>query len=112
MPNVALHLFDVFRTTGEVKSVFKFDYKGREYTTLSLSEKTRAGIEISAMLRRITGVDCPICIDNTESIASFNIEDMPTQAILLRFVKGQALTVDAKNRQQAAPVQEELPKAS
>ena len=112
MPNVTLHLFDVFRTTGEVKSVFKFDYKGREYTTLSLSEKTRAGIEISAMLRRITDVDCPICIDNTESIASFNIEDMPSQAILLRFVKGQALTVDAKNRQQAVPAQEELPKAS
>ncbi len=112
MPNVTLHLFDVFRTTGEVKSVFKFDYKGREYTTLSLSEKTRAGIEISAMLRRITGVDCPICIDNTESIAAFNIADMPSQAILLRFVKGQPLTVDAKNRQQATPAQEELPKAS
>lgn len=112
MPNVTLHLFDVFRTTGEVKSVFKFDYKGREYTALSLSEKTRTGIEICAMLRRITGIDCPICIDNTESIASFNIEDMPTQAILLRFVKGQALTVDTKNRQQSTPVQETLAKAS
>ena len=112
MPNVALHLFDVYRTTGEVKSVFKFDYKGLEYTTLSLSEKTRAGIEISAMIRRLTGIDCPICIDNTESIAAFNIADMPSQAILLRFVKGQVLTVEAKNKQQPTTVQEELPKAS
>ncbi len=47
-----------------MKSAFKFDYCGREYTTLSLSEKTLAGIEISAMLRRITGKDYPICIDN------------------------------------------------
>lgn len=112
MPNVTLHLFDVFRTTGEVKSVFKFDYKGREYTTLSLSEKTRAGIEIAAMLRRITGIDCPICIDNTESIASFNLGDMPSQAILLRFVKGQTLKVEVKNKLQVLPTQEELRKAS
>jgi len=112
MPNVTLHLFDVFRTTGEVKSVFKFDYKGREYTTLSLSEKTRAGIEIAAMLRRITGIDCPICIDNTESIASFNLGDMPSQTILLRFVKGQTLKVEVKNKLQVLPTQEELRKAS
>lgn len=112
MPNVTLHLFDVYRTTGEVKSVFKFDYKGREYTTLSLSEKTRAGIEIAAMLRRITGIDCPICIDNTESIASFNLGDMPSQAILLRFVKGQTLKVEVKNKLQVLPTQEELRKAS
>lgn len=112
MPNVTLHLFDVFRTTGEVKSVFKFDYKGREYTTLSLSEKTRAGIEIAAMLRRITGIDCPICIDNTESIAGFNLGDMPSQAILLRFVKGQTLKVEVKNKLQVLPTQEELRKAS
>ncbi len=112
MPNVTLHLFDVYRTTGEVKSVFKFDYKGREYTTLSLSEKTRAGIEIAAMLRHITGIDCPICIDNTESIAGFNLGDMPSQAILLRFVKGQTLKVEVKNKLQVLPTQEELRKAS
>ena len=57
MPNVKIRLFDIVRGTGELKSTFKFDYKGREYTTLSLSEKTLAGIEISAMIRRITGKD-------------------------------------------------------
>ena len=111
MPNVTLHLYDVYRTTGEVKSVFKFDYKGREYNTLSLSEKTLAGMEISAMMRRITGIDCPICIDNTESIAAFNNVDMPSQTLLLRFVKGQPLSVQFKNKMQVMPVQE-LRKAS
>lgn len=97
MPNVTLRLEDVFRTTGEVRNVFKFDYKGRDYNTLSLSEKTLAGIEIASMVRKICGIDCPICIDNTESIAAFNNVPMPTQTILLKFVKGQPLTVLSRN---------------
>lgn len=97
MPNVSIRLFDIARTTGEVKPAFKFEYKGREYNTLSLSEKTLAGVEISAMVRRIVGIDCPICIDNTESVAAFNDVEMPSQTILLRFVKGQPLSVRSKN---------------
>lgn len=97
MPNVTLRLEEVFRTTGEVKNVFKFDYKGRDYNTLSLSEKILAGVEVAAMVRKICGIDCPICVDNTESIAAFNNVPMPTQTILLRFVKGQELTVQSRN---------------
>lgn len=97
MPNVKIRLFDIVRGTGEVRNAFKFDYKGREYTTLSLSEKTLAGIEISAMIRRITGKDYPICIDNTESIAAFNDVDMPSQVMLIRVVKGQPLSVKFRN---------------
>lgn len=104
MPNVKIRLFDVVRSTGEVKSTFKFDYKGREYTTLSLSEKTLAGIEICAMIRRITGKDYPICIDNTESIAVFNNVDMPSQIMLIRVVKGQPLSVQFQNRTQGCSI--------
>ncbi len=104
MPNVKIRLFDVVRSTGEVKSAFKFDYCGREYTALSLSEKTLAGIEISAMLRRITGKDYPICIDNTESIAAFNDVEMPSQVWLIRVVKGQTLTVQFQNKAQTYDV--------
>lgn len=98
MPNVKIRLFDVLRTTGEVVSVFKFSYKGRDYSTLSLSEKTLAGVEIAAMIRKITGIDCPICVDNTESIAAFNTVEMPSQSLLLRFVKDQPLTVQSRNK--------------
>jgi len=104
MPNVKIRLFDVVRSTGEVKSTFKFDYKDREYATLSLSEKTLAGIEICAMLRRITGRDYPICIDNTESIAAFNNVQMPSQVWLLRVVKGQNLAVQFQNKTQTYDV--------
>lgn len=100
MPNVTIRLEEVFRTTGEVKNVFKFDYKGRDYNTLSLSEKTLAGVEIAAMVRKICGIDCPICVDNTESIAVFNNVPMPTQTILLKFIKGQPLTVQSRNNLQ------------
>ena len=113
MPNVKIRLFDIVRGTGELKSTFKFDYKGREYTTLSLSEKTLAGIEISAMIRRITGKDYPICIDNTESIAAFNDVDMPSQVLLIRVVKGQPLTVKFQNNYTSAvPAGEETRKAA
>lgn len=106
MLNVQIKLFDVIRTTGEVASVFKFTYKGRDYTTLSLSEKTLAGIEITAMIRKITGIDCPICIDNTESIAAFNNVPMPSQTLLLRMVKDTPLTVKSKSRETVQPIQE------
>lgn len=100
MPNVTIRLEEVIRTTGEVKNVFKFDYKGRDYNTLSLSEKTLAGVEIAAMVRKICSIDCPICVDNTESIAAFNNVPMPTQTILLKFIKGQPLTVQSRNNLQ------------
>ena len=98
MPNVTVRLFDVMRSTGEVKSTFKFSYKGRDYSTLSLSEKTLAGMELSALMRTLTGKDYPICIDNTESIAAFGDAALPTQVFLLRVVKGQPLTVKAQSR--------------
>ena len=100
MPNVHIQLYDVVRTTGEVVDVFRFTYKQRDYRTLSLSEKILAGIEAVAMMRRITGIDCPICIDNTESIGAFNAAPMPSQTLLLRFTKGRSLTVQAKDNAQ------------
>lgn len=113
MPNVKIKLFEVVRTTGELINVFKFTYRGRDYTTLSLSEKTLAGIEITAMIRKITGIDCPICIDNTESIAAFNNVPMPSQTLLLCMKKGIPLTVQSRSSENARPVQvQELKKAS
>ena len=96
---------------GEVENVFRFTYKQRDYRTLSLSEKILAGIEVAAMMRRITGIDCPICIDNTESIGAFNAVPMPSQTLLLRFTKGRPLTVQAKNNAVPHPVVQELKKA-
>ncbi|WP_077534359.1 AAA family ATPase [Massiliimalia massiliensis] len=104
MTNVKIKLFDIVRTTGEVKGVFKFTYKGRDFEYLSLSEKILAGIEIAGMLRKITKIDCPLCIDNTESIAAFNPVSMPSQTMLIRVVKNQPLAV--KYQGEINPIQE------
>ena len=56
------------------------------------------------MMRRITGIDCPMCIDNTESIASFNAVEMPSQVWMLRFVKGKPLTVQSKDNAPVIPL--------
>lgn len=97
MPGVTLRLYDIVRTTGEVVNAFKFYYKGRDYRTLLLSEKTLAGIEVAAMLRRITGLDYPICIDNTESIAALNSANLPSQTLMIRFIKDKPLNVQYKD---------------
>ena len=47
MNRVEISLYDIVKTTGERKDVFKFTYGGRRYDRLSLSEKIRAGMEVS-----------------------------------------------------------------
>ncbi len=109
MPNVKLKLYEIVKSTGEVRDIFRFTYKNRDFSCLSLSEKTLAGIEVAAMIRKVTQIDCPICIDNTESIDNFNNVPMPSQVLLLRCVKNMELTVKGCS---AEDKQTELSKAS
>ena len=43
MNRVAISLYDVVKSTGEVKDTFQFTYGGRRYDRLSLSEKDPRG---------------------------------------------------------------------
>ena len=97
MPNVKIQFYEIVKTTGELKSCFKFTYKGYEYYTLSLSEKIKAGIEVVSMLRGITGFDYPVFIDNSESVGGYDESLLPSQTIFMRFVKDAALTVRKKD---------------
>lgn len=67
MPHTAVQLYDV-TLSGVVKNVFCFEYLGRSYSYLSSSEKIRAGIEIAAMMRNVTGLDIPLFIDEAQSL--------------------------------------------
>lgn len=94
MNNVEIKLTELVPSTGELKNVFKFTYKGRDIAFVSeTSELILAGIEITAMMRKLTGVDCPLCIDNTESISAFNSVPLPSQILLLKHIPNRALTV-------------------
>lgn len=68
MNRVEISLYDVVKSTGEVKDTFKFTYSGRRYDRLSLSEKIRAGMEVSELIKRLTGRNYPVFVDNMESV--------------------------------------------
>ncbi len=66
MNRVSISLYDVVKSTGEVKDVFRFEYNGRRYDRLSLSEKIRAGMEVSELMKRLTGRNYPVFVDNMD----------------------------------------------
>ncbi len=70
MNRAAIKLFEVAKTTGEVKDVFKFTYDGKDYRWLSASEKIKAGLEVAQLLQNLTGISYPTYIDNAEGITT------------------------------------------
>lgn len=88
---VKVQLYEVLKTTGEVRDVFRFTYNGRDYRRLSRSEKALAGIYTVEMVKRLTGRKYPVFIDDAESIA--NLSRPTGQAIVSRVVPQAPLSV-------------------
>lgn len=93
MNKVEISLYDVVKTTGERKDVFKFTYGGRRYDRLSLSEKIRAGMEVSELIKRLTGRNYPVFVDNMESVDDLNNVRPTGQVIMAKCVSGTPLAV-------------------
>jgi len=107
LSKVGFSLYDILKTTGEVKNAFRFTYDGRDYRKLSHSEKIFAGMEVSELIKALTGRNYPVFVDDSESVVT--LANRPSgQVLLSRVVGGAPLTVVAQHRQ---PVQE-LKKAS
>ena len=81
------------KTTGERKDAFKFTYDGRRYDRLSLSEKVRAGMEVSELIKRLTGRNYPVFVDNMESIDDLANVRPTGQVIMAKCVSGAQLQV-------------------
>ena len=94
---VKIILYDVVKGTGEIKSVFKFSFDGKPYKYLSLSEKIRAGLEVSALMKRLTARDYPVFIDNGESVPVIDNIRPTGQVLIAQVVKGAELEVQAFN---------------
>ena len=90
---VKIILYDIVKGTGEVKSVFKFSFDGKPYKFLSLSEKIKAGLELSALMKRLTARDYPVFIDNGESVPVIDNIKPTGQTFVAQVVKGAALEV-------------------
>lgn len=98
MKHAAIRLFDVVKSTGEIKDTFRFTYDGKDYRWISNSEKVRAGLEVSRLLQDLTGLCYPTYIDNAESITG-SIDAMPNQ-VMLAFAKRTQLTVQSNSGQE------------
>lgn len=100
MNMVEIALSEVVKSTGELKDVFKFTYGGRYYNRLSLSEKIRAGMEVSELVKRLTGRNYPQFIDNMESVDELANVRPTGQIIMAKCIHGAALTVKPMGRPQ------------
>ena len=99
MCNTEIVLTEIIKSTGEVKDCFRFSYDGRDYKCLSLSEKIRAGLDVSTLIQHLSGRYYPIFVDNGESICTFGNVQIPGQVMIARVVRGQELQVTHKNRE-------------
>ena len=105
---VSISLYEVSKTTGEVRDVFKFNYEDRPYVILSLSEKIKAGLEVSELLNKIAGINYPVFIDNGESVPVIDNVRSSGQTFISQVVKNEQLRVEilgaapAGRREQAA----------
>lgn len=68
----SLQLFEVVKSTGEIKPVFKLLYDNKPIGILSMSERIRLGLEVSEVVKKLSGVQYPTFVDNAESITHFN----------------------------------------
>lgn len=93
MNRVEISLYDVVKSTGEVKDTFKFTYSGRRYDRLSLSEKIRAGMEVSELIKRLTGRNYPVFVDNMESVDDLANVGPTGQIIMAKCVSNAPLQV-------------------
>ena len=103
MNRVEISLFDVVKTTGEIKDAFRFTYNGRRYDRLSLSERIRAGMEVSELIKRLTGRNYPQYVDNMESVDDLSNVKPTGQVIMAKCVRGTPLSVRIPAQVQSMP---------
>lgn len=97
MNKVEISLYDVVKSTGEAKDTFKFTYGGRRYDRLSLSEKIRAGMEVSELMKQLTGRNYPVFVDNMESVDDLANVRPTGQIIMAKCIANTALQVRPVN---------------
>lgn len=100
MNRVAISLYEVAKTTGEIRDVFKFTYEDRPYVCLSGSERIRAGLEVAELVKGLVGVDFPVFIDDAERVPVIDNVRPSGQIFIAKVAKGVKLTVQTAS---AAP---------
>lgn len=90
-----IRLFKFVKTTGEYEPDFSIQMSGKDYATLSTGEKIAAGLELTEVLHKQSGLIVPTFIDGigeyTGDVAVYG------QLITGRAVKGQKLKIETED---------------
>jgi hypothetical protein len=84
---------------GEVKDVFRVNWQGRPYRTLSKSQKARCDIEVGGVLAKARGETMPVFVDNAEGIQNIFSEDFGGQ-VIAAYVDAGPLTIEVLDGQE------------
>ncbi|MUG26014.1 hypothetical protein GNQ08_27005 [Paenibacillus macerans] len=87
----SLRLFEVVRSTGEIKPAFKAEFDGKPLRVLSTSEEVLCFLEFSQLFRTFSKTNYPVFVDWAESIEE--IPDQHTQTFIARMVPKKPLEV-------------------
>lgn len=87
----SIRLFEVVRSTGEVKPAFKAEFDGKPLRVLSTSEEVLCFLEFSQLFRTFSKTNFPVFVDWAESIEE--IPDQHTQTFIARMVPKKPLEV-------------------
>lgn len=96
LKNVKIKYYSTLKDTGEIKDDFIITYNDNDLKSLSRSESIATSLELCNMFNKISGVNSPLFIDDSESCADYDfIEDYSddTQIIITKVVKGQNLEI-------------------
>lgn len=90
---VNFKLFEM-QLNGGMRDCCECTVNGVPYSTLNSGHRIVAGLDIIRSLSKMYGVECPIFIDNAESLNEFNVPDMDAQLILLSVSDDEQLKVE------------------
>ena len=90
---VNFKLFEM-QLNGGMRDCCECTVNGVPYSTLNSGHRIVAGLDIIRSLSKMYCVECPIFIDNAESLNEYNVPDMDAQLILLSVSDDKKLEVE------------------
>lgn len=96
LKNVRIKYYTVLKESGEIKEDFIITYNNNELKNLSRSETIATSLELCNMFNKISGVNVPLFIDDSESCADYNFTEeysKDTQVLIAKVEKGQELKI-------------------
>lgn len=99
LKNAEIQFYELVKSTGEIKDCFKITRNGEEFNSLSKSQKFVTILEICNMLNKISNLNLPILIDDSESYPDFDFKynDFNTQLIIIKAKKNRLLKISNKD---------------